>query len=185
MSNQNGPVFTAVRSFFEKDEWRFEAHDTEPYLRMSFAGDDGTWTCIAQAREEDQQFLFYSVAPLKVPVERRLAAAEFIARANYGMIIGNFELDFSDGEIRYKTSVDVEGSELNHELVKRLVYPNVLTMDRYLKGLLKLAFGNLSAAEAVAFVEDPQPAAEAAAPAEAAPEFDMSLMSKDIYSEDS
>jgi hypothetical protein len=30
----------------------------------------------------------------------RAPPAEFITRANYGLIIGNFELDFEDGEIR-------------------------------------------------------------------------------------
>ena len=80
--------------------------------------------------------------------------AEFITRANYGMIVGNFELDFSDGEVRYKTSVDVEGSEVTHALVKGLVYANVLTMDRYLKGIMAVAFGGVDAESAVASVEN-------------------------------
>jgi len=43
---------------------------------------------------------------------KRGAVAEFINRANYGIIIGNFEMDFADGEIRYKTSIDVQGDKL-------------------------------------------------------------------------
>jgi hypothetical protein len=148
-----GRVFDSMKSFFEGDDWRFEEHPDQPILRMGFSGDDGNWTCIAQAREEQEQFIFYSVAPLKVPEERRGEAAEFITRANYGMIIGNFEQDFSDGEIRYKTSIDVEDAELTPALAKHLVYANVLTMDRYLKGLLKVAFGDMSAVDAVALVE--------------------------------
>jgi hypothetical protein len=48
--------------------------------------------------------------------------AEFLTRANSGMVIGNFELDFADGEIRYKTSIDVEGDKLSYAIIKRLVY---------------------------------------------------------------
>jgi len=33
---------------------------------------------------------------------------EFLTRANYGLNIGNFEMDFQDGEIRFKTAIDVE-----------------------------------------------------------------------------
>ena len=57
---------------------------------------------------------------------------KFLIRANYGMMIGNFEMDFTDGEIHYKTSIDVEGDKLSSALIKRLVYANVMMMDEYL-----------------------------------------------------
>ena len=46
------------------------------------------------------------------PEEMRVPMAEFLTRANYGLRIGNFEMDFEDGEVRYKSSVDFEGIEL-------------------------------------------------------------------------
>lgn len=64
--------------------------------------------------------------------------AEFITRANSGMIIGNFELDLANGEICYKTSVDVEGSRLTFLLIKKLVYANVTMMDEYLPGIISI-----------------------------------------------
>lgn len=50
-----------------------------------------------------------------------MAVAEFIARGNFGIVIGNFEIDFSDGEIPYKTSIDVKGDRPSFALIKRLV----------------------------------------------------------------
>ena len=147
-------IFDAMTAFFDQDDWNYDQLPDRPVLRMGFNGDDGQWMCFAQAREEQEQFIFYSVAPVKAPEERRQEMAEFITRANYGMIVGNFELDFSDGEVRYKTSVDAEGSELSHPLVKGLVYANVLTMDRYLKGIMAVAFGGVDAQSAVASVEN-------------------------------
>ena len=32
---------------------------------------------------------------------KRQDIAEYLTRANYGMVMGNFEMDYSDGEIRY------------------------------------------------------------------------------------
>lgn len=148
-----GRIFDAMNKFFTDDDWNFEKLGDREVLRMGFSGDDGQWACFAQAREKQEQFVYYSVAPVKVPEDRRAAMAEFIARANYGMIIGNFEMDFSDGEVRYKTSIDVEDAELSHALIKHLVYANVLTMDRYLKGIMGLAFSGQSAIEAVQLVE--------------------------------
>jgi hypothetical protein len=146
-------IYDAINDFFTKDDWNFDVLEGRPVLRMGFNGDDGQWMCFAQAREEHEQFIFYSVAPVKAPEERRGAMAEFITRANYGMIMGNFEMDFSDGEVRYKTSIDVEGSELTNPLMKQIVYANVLTMDRYLKGIMAVAFGGVDATDAIKTVE--------------------------------
>jgi hypothetical protein len=103
--------------------------------------------------EKEEQFIFYSYFPVKVSEDRRAVMAEFLTRANYGMIIGNFELDLSDGEVRYKTSIDVEDAELSHALAKHIVYANVLTMDRYYKGLVAVAGGGMTAAEAIKVIE--------------------------------
>lgn len=69
------------------------------------------------------------------------------------MVLGNFELDFSDGEIRYKTSIDVEGDRLTPALVQNLVYTNVMMMDQYLPGITAVLEQGLSPAEAIHWVE--------------------------------
>lgn len=148
-----GRIFDAMESFFKSDDWKFERIGDDSALRMGFSGDDGQWTCIARAREEQQQFIFYSYAPVKVAEERRSVMAEFLTRANYGMIIGNFEMDYSDGEVRYKTSIDVEDADLSLALAKHIVYANVLTMDRYYKGIMGVAFGGMTPEQAIGSVE--------------------------------
>jgi len=148
-----GAVFDAMVRFFREDDWKFEPVEGKPILRMGFAGDNGKWTCMARAVEEADQFLFYSIAPVSVPEEKRGAMAEFITRANHGMRIGNFEMDFSDGELRYKSSIDVEGDRLSSPLVKHMVYPNVLMMDKYLPGIMGILYGNKTAQQAVAEIE--------------------------------
>ncbi|NES73010.1 MAG: YbjN domain-containing protein, partial [Okeania sp. SIO2D1] len=122
-------------------------------LRMLFQGQNGKWTCYARTRVEQSQFVFYSICPVKVPKPKRRAVGEFISRANYGMIIGNFELDFVEGEIRYKTSTDVEGLTLTLALIKRLVYTNVMMMDEYLPGITSVIKGEASPEEAIAQIE--------------------------------
>ncbi len=72
-----------------------------------------------------------------------MAIAEFITRANYGLVIGNFELDFSDGELRYKTAIDVEDDNLSFALIKQMVYANVIIMDKYLPGIMAVIEGKV------------------------------------------
>jgi len=148
-----GDLLNVAINFFTEDNWPFTQLQDQPILKLGFQGESGQWSCYAQAREEQAQFLFYSVCPVKAPEDRHTAVAEFLTRANYGLFIGNFELDFSDGEIRYKTSIAVEGSQLSPALVKPLVYANVLMMDRYLPGIMSVIYGSIPPAEAVAEAE--------------------------------
>jgi hypothetical protein len=148
-----GPIYSAMVDFFEDDKWPYSVVPGEPVLSMHFVGENGHWVCYAQARDEQQQFVFYSVCPMAMPDFKRDAVAEFVTRANYGMIIGNFELDYNDGEVRYKTSLDVEGTYLSPPLIRQAVYANVLMMDRYLPGILSLVYTGITPAEAVAQVE--------------------------------
>jgi hypothetical protein len=148
-----GEILDTTISFFQEDGWLFRQLEGQSVLAMGFQGESGQWTCYAQAREEQRQFVFYSVCPVNAPEDKRLAVAEFLTRANYGLFIGNFELDFDDGEIRYKTSIDVEGDRLTPALVQQLVYTNVLMMDQYLSGLMSVIYGDVAPAEAVAKAE--------------------------------
>jgi len=137
-ATSNKQILEQIIDFFTEDDWPYTKIKGEPVLRMAFQGENGKWTCYAKARVEQEQFVFYSVCPVNAPENKRLAIAEFLTRANSGMIIGNFELDFADGEIRYKTSIDVKGDILSFELIKQLVYVNVTMMDEYLPGIMSV-----------------------------------------------
>ena len=149
----NGSLLETVIEFFEDDDWPFARLDDPALLSLAFQGDNGRWTCYAQVREDAQEFIFYSLCPVNAPADRRSQMAEFLTRANYGLILGNFEMDFTDGEIRYKTSIDVEGDRLSQSLVKRLVYTNVTLMDKYLPGIIAVVEEGISPAAAIAQVE--------------------------------
>ncbi len=145
----------AVAAFFTEDGWSFEQMPERPIVRLPFQGKGGRWNCYAQIRttRDVEQILFYSVLPLNVPADKMTAIAEFITRANYGMALGNFELDFNDGEVRYKTSVDVTDTEITTSLLRPLIYTNVLMMDKYMAGLMAVVYADMSPAEAVKQIE--------------------------------
>jgi hypothetical protein len=146
------PLITTMRGFFDSLDWAF-TEIGQNTLQLDFRGSHGKWACLARTQEELKQAAFYSYYPVQVPPNKRAALAEFIARANFDMIIGNFELDFNDGEIRFKTSLDVRGDRLTPALVSQMVYANVTAMDQYWSGLEAILVQNLSPAEAIALVE--------------------------------
>ncbi len=149
-----GNILDTAIAFFQEDSWPFQQLEGQPILQIGFQGDNGQGSCYAMAREEQAQFVFYSVCATKAPEARRPALAEFMTRANFGLIVGNFELDWNDGEVRYKTSLDVEGDRLTPALVKQLAYANVVTMDRYLPGIMRVIYGDVSPAQALAEIDE-------------------------------
>ena len=149
-----GKQYDSIVEFFQKDNWPFSEMEGKTILRTGFSGKNGKWTCFAQARENQSQFIFYSVSPNAAPQDKIPAAVEFITRANYGLVIGNFEMDLADGEIRYKTSIDVEGDELSFALIRQTVYANVMTMNKYLPGLMSVLYANVAPAQAIAQIEE-------------------------------
>ncbi|MBI2566365.1 MAG: YbjN domain-containing protein [Candidatus Schekmanbacteria bacterium] len=147
-----GQIIESVCRFLESDHWGYERRAGRQVLTIPFAGKSGKWTCYAQ--ERFTQFLFYSVVPINAPEAVRAQVAEYLTRANYGLVMGNFELDFKDGEIRYKTMVDVGDGELTENLIRPVVYVNCMMMDKYFPGLMSVMFGNVSPADAVALIEN-------------------------------
>jgi hypothetical protein len=63
---------------------------------------------------------------------------EFITRANYGINIGDFEMDLDDGEIRFKISMDVEAGVLSNIMVRNMMVAAYTTVDRFFPGLMSV-----------------------------------------------
>lgn len=156
-----GRILDSVGRFLEADDWPVSPMEGRTIYKTGFEGKNGQFTCYAQERVEQEQFVFYSIFPVRTPENRLAEMAEFITRANYGMIIGNFELDYSDGEIRYKTSVDVEDVALDDQLIRHMIYANVLTMDKYFPGLMRVLYAGIDPAIAVEEVEGGRATGEA------------------------
>jgi hypothetical protein len=152
----NKSIFTTIVNFFTQENWQFTVVAEQSTLYINIQGNNGQWNCYAKAREAQQQFIFYSICPIKTPESKLAKIAEFIARANYDVIIGNFELDFRDGEIRYKTSIDVEDDNLSFICCKNLVYTNITMMDKYLPGIISVINSNISPELAINKVEQNQ-----------------------------
>ena len=146
-------AYATLGQYLEEDGWYPQKVEDKHAYRMHYRGRNGETRCFVQIRTDLEQLIFYVVAPINIPEDVRPSIAEFITRANYGLRIGNFELDYADGEVRFKTSLDFEGELLTYSLIKHAVYPAVQTMDKYLPGLMKVAFGAETPVEAIQEVE--------------------------------
>ncbi len=101
-------------------------------VSFTHEGEQRSWEVFCRARHPVPQVMVYSLHPWIVPADRRLAMMELLTRANYGLVIGNFELDPDDGELRFKTSIDFGSDRLSGEVLARLIQHNVDAFEQYL-----------------------------------------------------
>jgi hypothetical protein len=143
----NSTLLGELKRVFADNGWPFREVHGAPVLLGELSGPAGRWSFYAQAVEEKDLILLYSICPQRVPPERRLAVAEYLTRANYGLAAGNFELDFDDGEVRYKSVLQIQAGGPDPTALKRLVRANGIAMETYLPGIAGIAVGGSASAE--------------------------------------
>lgn len=146
-------MLDVMTNFFTKNGQSVYQWEGETVFSFPYQGKNGQWRCYADAKQAESVCCLYSICPLKAPLDKRFAIAEFITRVNYILIVGNFEMDFTDGEIRCRTSIDVEGSVLTTPLFRQMTIANFSVMDRYLPGIMGIIHDALSPEEALATVD--------------------------------
>lgn len=132
-------------------DWEPAPTEDEGCLLVDFSGEDGLPLshALAAVRPESERFVFYLCFRGKTPAKHRAAVAEFIARANYGLVIGNFELRFRDGTVRFKTSLDFARQELTEELVQNAIMSAMEVVQVYGAAVVEVMAGKTTVRKAL------------------------------------
>jgi hypothetical protein len=112
------------------EDGAFQIDFGPPYLPIS--------TGLAAIARDAGQFVLYLNFGFFVAHERRDEVLRLIARANWGLIIGSFELDLDDGHLRFKSSLDFDGTELNDDLISNAVLGAIRAVEAHASALMQL-----------------------------------------------
>ena len=155
LNKNNGlQALDTLGNFLTEDGWNPQFIEEKEAYKINFDSEHGIGVAYAQVLSDLEQFLFYVMMPFKIPEDNLNAIAEFITRANFGLRVGNFEMDFEDGEVRYKTCIDFGDETLTRGYIKNAVYPALKTMERYVPGFLSVVYGGQTPEEALAVLEE-------------------------------
>lgn len=90
----------------------------------------------------------YAIFPISADSGNRKeihALADFVCRANYGLVLGHFNLDPNDGEIQYQTTIDCTDVESpSVEQVKRAFGVTIGMCEKYAPGFQGVIFAGES-----------------------------------------
>lgn len=116
---------------------------------LAFEADGPPVSGSAYVLQDEEKFLFYLDFLPEVPVPRVPQVIEFVARANFGITVGNFEVDYQGRSVRYKSSIDFQGTELEPVLIRNAILGAMDGVETYAEALLEVMAGSKSAQEAI------------------------------------
>lgn len=144
-----GTLLDVVQRALTAHGWQYHTLDDAPLVHFTVVGSAGTYPCWAAVNDDAEQCSVFVVFPHRVAADRRAAVAELLTRANYGLAIGSFEMDFSDGELRFRVSVDVEGGTLTTTMVQTMFDAALWTMERFHDPVMRVVYGGIAPEQAL------------------------------------
>lgn len=108
------------------------------HFTLQISDETHTWGCMVRYFESQQLLAVYSILPFRVPDSHRASFVVSLTQLNYDLVIGNLELDLSDGELRFKTSLDIEVTGLDEGVLGYLLNSNFATTSRLYDTLAQL-----------------------------------------------
>ena len=136
----NKSIFEKVTQRLKEKDLKYSVSDDVIHLDMGMGGSIGTLHLVIDVK--DDVVVSYAVLANQATEEQYATVAEYLHRANYGILRGNFEMDFDDGEIRYKMTTEItDARNIPNKLVDMLIVIPCLMFRRYGGGVLKLILG--------------------------------------------
>jgi len=154
MSSEFSSSFQALTDYLDGRKYNYTPYPEENRIAFSVCGHDADYRVqfrITHDGDYCQMLLHY---PFRVRDEKlRLSVSELITRANYKMLQGKFEMDLSDGEIRYHVTHLIDGSIFTAETVERIYMVALCTMDRYFPAFMQHLHAGYTPEDAVFHAE--------------------------------
>jgi hypothetical protein len=146
-------AFEKLVEYFDNCDYRYRTNGDNRSICADLRGKVGVYRIVAEVDEEAALFQVFGYVSVGIPEGSRPAVAETMARANYGLIIGKFEMDFRDGELRFHASQILTADELGDGVIDRLIGTTICMLDRYLPAVLSVIYGNELPKDAIRCVE--------------------------------
>lgn len=139
-----------IAKFFKKDDWRYKFDEENSLFKSGVAVDSAVGNVRVFISAMDDKVVCVFVLPQQVPEDVRVAVAELACRINYKLCFGQFEIDFDDGELRFRYAMPSEElTDSPMDKAQRLLYLPHAMITRYGPAFIKVVLGAQTPKEAI------------------------------------
>lgn len=145
-----------VKQFLVDDDWHFSFDESTGVFDFGLRVKSKIQKINYIVDVHEDELIVYGMCPIgadHTDANMMAQMAEFLCRANYGLKNGCFELDFRDGEIRFRSFIDCEDLMPSTEVIKNSIHCTAAMFKRYAPGIVDIIFSGCMAKEAIAKCE--------------------------------
>ena len=137
-------LYYASKEYLDSQKWSYHENLSEYRIDFTMNLKSKLSSCKVIVHAKEKGIFCLAVSPVKANPNQMLSVVEYITRANYGLLRGNFEIDYRDGEIRYKTFLNSVNIVPDIDDIGWTIDIGFLMLEKYGDGLLKniMGFGN-------------------------------------------
>jgi len=143
-----------VCAYLDDAEIPYSVHEEANIIDTVYRGESGIFTMRISVLLDPPQLNIFIIIPTIIPESRRVEMAETITRANYGSLMGCFEMDMSSGNLYCRASMPIVDYGITSDQFWHLVAASTIMIDYYYPAFNRLLYGDdLTPAEVIAEVE--------------------------------
>jgi len=126
------------------------------FIGFSMCGEAAVYKVRWAITHGDEMLQMDVTVPVHARDEKmRPLVLETLMRANHKLVLGNFNLDHSDGEIVYHLACPIGEAGLEDEVIGKLFGTAMATTDRYFTALMRVMYGGHTPDDAIYLAELP------------------------------
>ena len=144
----------AIEQYLTNDEWNYEFDEEREIIRCGINLRNRLKECRIIVDIDETKYLSIALISLNCDEELRVELSKLLTMINYGLLIGNFEMDFSDGEVRYKIATNCKDCIPSQSIIEDSMMIPAVMFEQFGDAILDVMFGYKTAEEAYASTED-------------------------------
>lgn len=130
-----------VESELKSKKLNYEYNEQKKIFFFNMTMDNSVGTLRVVVHILTDAYVVYAILNNPVNKKKAFRVAEYLHRANRGLLNGNFEYDFNDGEIRFKVYVNAKDVKISEAIVEDSIIVPLSMFSLYGDGLLQVMFG--------------------------------------------
>ena len=150
-----------VREYLDSQNWKYDFEQDKHRFIFGMSLDCADVdSCLMVVRIRDHEDISCrALYRFDVPADKRTAVSEYITRANYGLFMGGFQMDLSDGEVSFCSAGVFTDSAPDIREIRRMIQVTIHMAERYGQGFYDIMNRGVSPLTAIETAESEEGAA--------------------------
>jgi len=149
-------IIESLKKHLQRQHCLFDLDRKTATIHFGMEGTNARWRAMGLG-DDAGRFVLVSLIPFMASEQRRSACAELMARINFRLGLGHFDIDFKDGELRFITTVPLAGeAALAEEVIEHVIRGHHTLVDSFIPAISAVLFTGMTPEKALTLDEQQQ-----------------------------